>query len=372
MSVSSRSPTMQVRLGFGSRRLGDFDPAARPYRGPPGWPVGSSRERRARSPEPGESGPADHSGELWHSPRRHCQHGADCKGSRGEVRRRLAANRVRGAPSGRGDRGDEAAVAGAAVAGHDIVRIGVGCDVGWIRRVAGWIRGVAGWCAWVAGGQRGGGRRGVAHPCRRAPGRATRGKAPGCMGLQPGYMGLQPGRIGLQPLLHGLAASATRGCSPAVSALKLKPVSWPTITAPTSGSLATALPSAAMLVLASFESGSDNGRLNALDRATAGTYDKDLLDLGPVPCDPPRRDKRRRHHLIKRDTLKPQSGKALDVRGSALRGVIRHEDARLAQPLEHLERLDRPRQQAVLAAPEYAVAVEEEGVVVCQEGLRLC
>ena len=89
------------------------------------------------------------------------------------------------------------------------------------------------------------------------------------MGLQPGYMGLQPGRIGLQPLLHGLAASATRGCSPAVSALKLKPVSWPTTTAPTSDSLATALPSAAMLVLASFESGSDNGRLNALDRAVS-------------------------------------------------------------------------------------------------------
>ena len=52
---------------------------------------------------------------------------------RGEVRRRLAAHRVRRAPSRRGDGSDEAAVAGAPVAGHDVVRVGVGRDVGWSR-----------------------------------------------------------------------------------------------------------------------------------------------------------------------------------------------------------------------------------------------
>jgi hypothetical protein len=108
-----------------------------------------------------------------------------------------------------------------------------------------------------------------------------------------------------------------------------------------------------------------DARLLQLVDKTAGADDKDLLDLRPVLSEPPRRDKRRRHHLIERDAFEPQPGKALDVRGSALRGVVRHKDAPLAQPLQHLERLDRPRQQAVLAAPEYAVAVEEEGVVVC-------
>jgi hypothetical protein len=115
-----------------------------------------------------------------------------------------------------------------------------------------------------------------------------------------------------------------------------------------------------------------HARLLELVHEAVSADDKRVAHVGPRRGEPACRDEGGGYHLFDADGAEAQPSEALGVLDTRFGCVVRDEDAFLAQPLEQRKGLDRAWKQAVLAAPLYAVAIEEEGIVCLEERARLC